>query len=85
MAQWTNGPADERHLSDISGQLPIAGRVRILLKDGRVFEGIIRGGSVGNNAGKGGWRYYGQCDVEGSNGQVMTVDYMDIQSASSVP
>jgi len=54
------------------------------LTDGSTIEGVIRRMSFGNNAGRGGWRYYGEYELESIDGNRWVVDVLDIESARDV-
>jgi len=83
MARWTESARDERHLAEIQQQLPIGGIVELELSDGTPLEGVLRHENLGNNGGDGGWRYYGECEVD-RDGQRYVVDLLDCNSARSV-
>ena len=86
MARWTAGPEDERHIAKISNALSIFGRVRIRLKSGHTYEGVLRGQASGNNAGQGGtWAYYGNCELALDSGQTLNIDYLDIHNVTGQP
>lgn len=84
MARWTNTYKDTIHLTTISEQMPIAGIVRLELLNGIILEGVIRRLHLGNNAGEGGWKYYGECELEDVNKQRYVVDYLDIMNAKNI-
>jgi hypothetical protein len=83
MARWTDSIADQKQLASVSQQMPVGGIVRIVMVDGTVVEGVLRRMSVGNNAGQGGWRYYGECEIETKNHRRWVVDYLDVKSAAN--
>lgn len=83
MARWTETLNDQRRISQISQQMPVGGIVSITLLDGTAIEGVLRRMNVGNNAGQGGWRYYGECEIETKDHQRYVIDYLDIQAAAS--
>lgn len=86
MARFTASHAELVHLASIQKELPIAGIMEAKLIDGRTFEGVIRRASFGNNAGEGGiWRYYGEYEIQGIDGQHWVIDVLDISSANSAP
>jgi hypothetical protein len=64
MARWTENYQDQQHLAKIVEQMPIGGIVQITLCDGTTIEGVLRRMNIGNNAGRGGWAYYGDCEIE---------------------
>lgn len=82
MARWTETAADQKHMARIASEIPIGGITRIVLNDGTVIEGVLRRMNVGNNAGRGGWQYYGECEIETKDNSLSVVDYLDIKSAS---
>lgn len=84
MARWTETFADQKHMATISPQIPVGGITRIVLNDGTVIEGVLRRMNVGNNAGRGGWQYYGECEIETKDHSRWVIDYLDIKSASSM-
>jgi hypothetical protein len=51
------------------------------LSDGSSIEGVIRRMNFGNNAGRGGWRYYGEYELESIDGARWVIDVLDIESA----
>lgn len=83
MARWTETQSDQRRISEISQQMPIGGIVAITLIDGTTVEGVLRRVNVGNNAGRGGWCYYGECEIETKDFRRWVIDYLDIQTAAS--
>ncbi|WP_421174633.1 hypothetical protein [Aeromonas enteropelogenes] len=83
MARWTVTFDDQKHIATIGQQIPIGGIARIMLKDGTTIEGVLRRLNVGNNAGRGGWQYYGECEIETKDRSRWVVDYLDINSATS--
>ena len=84
MARWTKNSADQNHMVTISQHIPVGGIVRIVLNDGSVIEGVFRRMNVENNAGQGGWKYRGECEVESKDHSRFVLDYLDIKSASSI-
>lgn len=46
--------------------------------EGLTLEGVLRNISVGNNAGQGGWQYYGECQIDDKAGTRHILDYLDI-------
>jgi hypothetical protein len=84
MARWTENFADLNHIADISRQIPIGDIAHIALKDGTTIEGIVRRVNLDNNAGQGGWKYCGECEVEKKDHSHLTLDFLDIKAASSL-
>lgn len=84
MPRFTRTIQDQKHLSTIAQTIQPFGIIEITLIDGQVFEGVIRRSSLGNNAGKGGWQYYGEVEIETLQGQRVVIDYLDIQSTKDV-
>lgn len=84
MARWTKTTQDQEHISEINKQMPIGGVAIITLLDGRRIEGVLRRMNSGNNAGHGGWSYYGECEIEDKNKQRWVIDYLDIRSAQKI-
>lgn len=78
MARFTRTIAEQQNLARISTQMPVGGIVRIVLASGLTLEGVLRSISCGNNAGQGGWKYYGECQIEDKTGTRHTLDYLDI-------
>jgi hypothetical protein len=78
MARFTRTIAEQQNLARISMQMPVGGIVRVVLTNGFTLEGVLRGCSSGNNAGQGGWQYYGECQIDDKTGSRHTVDYLDI-------
>lgn len=83
MARWTETPSDQKQISTISQQMLVGGIVKIVLIDGTVVEGVLRRINIGNNAGRGGWRYYGECELETKDHSRWVIDYLDIKSAAN--
>ena len=83
MARWTANIDDVKRIADISQQMPLAGIVQLILRNDQVVEGVMRGFHVGNNAGDGGWRYYGEVTVQTKDNGTVTIDYLDIKFARS--
>jgi hypothetical protein len=84
MARWTENYQEVQHLSKIGEQMPIGGIAMIMLVDGRSIEGVLRRVNIGNNAGQGGWRYYGECEIETKEHQRWVIDYLDVKSAANL-
>jgi hypothetical protein len=83
MARWTESFADINKIATVSQQMPVAAIVKIVLDDGRTIEGVLRRINVGNNAGEGGWKYYGECEIETKERQRWVIDYLDVKSAAN--
>lgn len=83
MARWTETFADQKHIATISQQMPIGGIALIVLHDGTAIEGVLRRTHSGNNAGQGGWQYYGECEIETKDHSRRVIDFLDIKSATS--
>jgi len=83
MARWSETIAEVKHLAQISTQMPIGGIVLITLLDGRAIEGVLRRENLGNNAGEGGWRYYGECEIETKDRRRLVIDFLDIKTVTS--
>lgn len=81
MARWTETHADMVHMATVPREVPISGIVSMRLKDGSTVEGVIRRVNFGNNAGRGGWRYYGEYELETIDGKRWVVDVLDVESA----
>ena len=84
MARWTETFADQNHMVTISQHIPVGDIVRIVLNDGTVIEGVFRRMNIENNAGQGGWKYCGECEIETKDHSRFVLDYLDIKSATSV-
>lgn len=84
MARWTETFADQNHMASISQDMPVGDITRIVLNDGTVVEGVFRRMKVENNAGVGGWKYCGECEIETKDHARVVLDYLDIKSASSI-
>lgn len=78
MACFTRTIVEQQHLARISTQMPIGGIVRMVLASGLALEGVLRSSSYGNNAGKGGWQYYGESVIEDTSCKQHIVDHLDI-------
>jgi len=83
MARWTESFADQKQIATVSQQMPVGGIVKLVLADGTAVEGVLRRMNVGNNAGQGGWRYYGECEIETKDRQRWVIDYLDVKSAAN--
>jgi len=84
MARWTETHADLVRISNAGKDIPISGIILMTLDDGSVIEGVIRRVNFGNNAGRGGWRYYGEYEIESIDGNRWVVDVLDIKSAQNI-
>ena len=84
MARWTSSHQEILHIANISQQMPIGGIVEIILQDGTRIEGVIRRINQGNNGGQGGWKYYGEVEIETKDNRRWVVDYLDIKSARNI-
>lgn len=84
MARWTETHADLVHIASALKEIPISGIVSMRLSDGSSIEGVIRRMNFGNNAGRGGWRYYGEYELESIDGARWVIDVLDIESACEV-
>lgn len=84
MARWTENFKDQKHLSKIVQEVSAGGIALITLIDGTVIEGVLRRINIGNNAGRGGWAYYGECEIETKEQKRWVIDYLDIKSATNV-
>jgi len=84
MARWTSSLQEIKHISNVSQQMPIGGIAEIILQDGTRIEGVIRRINQGNNAGQGGWKYYGEVEIETKDNNRRVIDYLDIKSANNI-
>lgn len=84
MARWTETHADLERVAAATKDIPVSGIVCMRLSDGSTIEGVIRRINFGNNAGRGGWRYYGEYELENIDGTRWVVDVLDIESANDV-
>ena len=84
MARWTETHADMVRIAAAPREIPMFGIVSMHLSDGSSIEGVIRRINFGNNAGRGGWRYYGEYELESIDGTRWVIDVLDIESAHSV-
>ena len=84
MARLTQNHDEVMHLVNISRQIPIGGIARITLLNGTIIEGVTRRISQGNNAGRGGWQYYGELEIETKNNERRVIDYLEIKSALNI-
>lgn len=84
MARFTRTYADQQHLARVSTQMPIGGIVKIVLTTRVTLEGVLRRETCGNNAGNGGWQYYGECEIEDKSCARHVVDYLDIDDVISI-
>ena len=81
MARWTETHADLVRIASALKEIPVSGIVSMRLSDGSSIEGVIRLMNFGNNAGRGGWRYYGEYELESIDGARWVIDVLDIESA----
>jgi hypothetical protein len=72
-------------MATVPKEIPFAGIVEMRLKNGEAIEGVIRRMNFGNNAGQGGWQYYGEYEIETINKQRWVIDVLDIESARAAP
>lgn len=79
MARLTETISEQQNLTRISTKMPVGGIVRVVLANGSTLEGVLRGSACGNNAGEGGWKYYGECQIQDKTGKYLTVDYLDVE------
>ena len=84
MARWAETFADLNHMATISQHIPVGDISRVVLNDGTVIEGVFRRMSIENNAGRDGWKYCGECEIETKDHSRLLLDYLDIRSASSL-
>lgn len=84
MARFTRTIPEQQRLARVSTAMPIGGIVRIVLTNGLALEGVLRRESCGNNAGNGGWQYYGECEIEDKSCRRHVVDYLDIDDVISI-
>lgn len=84
MARWTETKQDIMHIVNISKEIPIGGIVELELVDGTLIEGVPRRTNQGNNGGQGGWKYYGEIEIETKENYIRVIDYLDIKSARNV-
>lgn len=84
MPRWTETHQDQVRIARIGQEIPIGGIVEITLIDGRRIEGVLQRTNMGNNAGQGGWQYYGECEIQSKDRQRWVIDYLDIESARNV-
>jgi len=84
MARWTETSADQNHMVTISQHIPVGGIVRIVLNNGTAIEGVFRRMNIENNAGLGGWKFRGECEIETKDHSRFVLDCLDIKSASSI-
>ncbi|MFZ2307549.1 MAG: hypothetical protein WAW73_07280 [Rhodoferax sp.] len=81
MARWTETADDARRIARVVREMPLSGIVSVTLLNGTRIDGVLRKVSVGNNAGEGGWRYYGECEVETKDRKVFAIDFIDVELA----
>lgn len=83
MARWTATMQDIRHISRIAGELPMGGLVLVMLKNKSFVEGVLVRGHMSNNGGQGGWKFCGELDLLTKSSKLVTIDYLDIDHATS--
>ncbi|MCQ1778246.1 hypothetical protein NOJ05_13645 [Neorhizobium galegae] len=83
MARWTRSAEERNHVSRIGGEVTQASIVMLTLKNGQRIEGAVRRFQSGNNAGIGGWQYYGEVEIEGPEARY-TIDFLDIDRVDNV-
>lgn len=79
MPRWTQTREDQDHIAKVAREMPISAIVYITLINGKSFEGVLRRVNAGNNAGEGGWQYYGECEIESLDCKRRIIDYLDIE------
>ena len=84
MPRWTETYQDQVRIARVGKEMPIGGLVEITLIDGSRIEGVLHRTNMGNNAGQGGWQYYGECEIQTKDGQRWVVDFLDIETARNV-
>lgn len=84
MPRWTETYQDQVRIAKISRDMPIGGLVEITLESKRCIEGVLHRSHSGNNAGRDGWQYYGECEVQTKEGQRWVIDFLDIESVRSI-
>jgi len=84
MARWTESNQDQIQIAKVSQEMPIGGLVEITLLNGEKFEGVLQRSNLGNNAGQGGWQYYGECEIQTKDHQRWVIDFLDIESAQNI-
>lgn len=89
MARWTENILDVHHFARVNQELWKAlegGCIsKVQAKDGREFEGILAGESVGNNAGtmKPASSYYGDVRLRTLDGVMLEIDLLDVQTVAN--
>ncbi len=84
MPRWTETHEDQVAIAKIGQEMPLGGLVEVTLTDGQELEGVLLRSNAGNNAGQGGWQYYGECEVQSKTGQRWVIDYLDIKSVKNI-
>ncbi len=84
MARWTESLQDQKQIAEIGTNMPIGGITLITLLDGTQVEGVLRRVNAGNNAGHGGWKYYGECEIQDRKNQRWVIDFLDMKSAIKI-
>lgn len=84
MAKWTETQKHKKHVAKIGRDTPIGGLVLITLFDGVQIEGVLQRTNVGNNAGRNGWQYHGECEIQTKDGKRRVIDYLDIKSIRNI-
>lgn len=88
MLRWTESNSDSLLLAKVSQKIADTMMespfMHIRLRNGETISGCMKGGNVGNNAGEGGaWQYYGGLNLLLESGEILTLDYLDIDAVSA--
>ncbi|PBN43880.1 hypothetical protein [Sphingobium sp. D43FB] len=77
--RWSDNDAEAIHLARLNETMPLGGIVRVIMKDGILVEGAVRGCYVGNNGNEGySWRYRGSITIQCLNESIHEFDLLDV-------
>ena len=83
MLRWTSSYQDEHKIAGFPDFVHafVGEPIVVTLNDGRRLAGAFYSSSSGNNAGEGGWAYYGGFALETDVG-TFEIDYLDVADAA---
>ena len=84
MGRFTSNQTEEQHLVMIQKQIFESGlSIKITMNDGSTYKGLIRSENWGNDFnGKNinNMRYYGEITIQDEDGDITTLDVLDIKT-----
>lgn len=83
--RWSDNDAEAIHLARLNETMPLGGIARVIMKDGIVAEGAVRGCHVGNNGNEGySWRYRGSITIQCLDKSIHEFDLLDVANFKDV-